>query len=513
MQMDRLLTTATSRALDRYTVKKGQATEEQLMKRAGRAVAIETAKAIGGDTEVGITIVCGKGHNGGDGLAAAGFLASWGYAVQVALVGKIDSMDSVVAGFHKDATFSIAEQALPDDIPWMEGSMIIDALLGIGVDGPLRDSVAQWVQAINGQHGVVLSVDLPSGLGADTGEIWNGAVKADITVTMGAPKLGLLINEGPEVAGKIIVADIGFSPDFMQDLPEDYFRFGPSDFRALFSPPARRTYKHRQGKTLVIAGSRGMTGAAALASAATISSGSGITIAACPLSLQSIYAAMQREIITLGLDDHGQGLFLPEHVSLIQETLGWCTGVVLGPGLSRAPQSMKFVRELFQHLDSPTVLDADGLSPFNGEAGLLDAAQHPLVLTPHAQEFAKLFDHDLQEVMNNPVRALEEVKSYFKKTVVLKGAPTMLLLSTGAIVVNSTGNPGMATAGSGDVLSGIIGTFLSQDYSADDAAMMGVWLHGLAGDMAEAKVGAPGMTASHILAELPAAVPRIGATT
>ncbi|MBA7482786.1 Bifunctional NAD(P)H-hydrate repair enzyme Nnr [subsurface metagenome] len=377
----------------------------------------------------------------------------------------------------------------------------------MGVDQPLREPVAQWVQAINKFFGPVLSIDLPTGLSTDTGQApsassgqaWEGVVQADVTVTMGYPKLGLLINMGPDVCGRLVVVNIGFDAGYFNEEEPGIAQFTREDFARAYRPPPRRTFKHRQGKTLVIAGSRGMTGAAVLAARAAIRSGAGLVVAACPASIQHLYVPAMPEVITLSLEDHDRGLFLPEHVSAIRESLAWCSAVVLGPGLSRSPQVKEFVQAVFEHLETPTLLDADGLTPFNGDVDLLTAAEVPLVVTPHAREFALLFDHDLQEVTADPVRALSEVQAYFPHTVVLKGAPTLTLLSSGEIVVNSTGNPGMATAGSGDVLSGVIGTLLSQGYSADEAAVMGVWLHGLAGDLARRCHSAAGMASTHIL--------------
>ncbi|UCH63849.1 MAG: NAD(P)H-hydrate dehydratase [Fidelibacterota bacterium] len=501
-----VLTTAGSRALDRYTVRKRRVTEVDLMRNAGRVVAIEVGKLLRGETNHHVLVVCGKGHNGGDGIAAAGFLSSWGYECTVALLGKIDEMDEVVTTTHGEAGIQVRELALPDEIKWSEYNLVVDALLGIGVDQSLREPVSQWVQAITEFIGPVLSIDLPTGLCTDTGQVWGGVVQADLTVTMGYPKLGLLINDGPDVCGRLVVADIGFDAAYFDEVQPGIAQFTREDFAQAYRPPPRRTFKHRQGKTLVIAGSRGMTGAAVLAARAAILSGSGLTVAACPASIQQLYVPAMPEVITLSLEDHGQGMFLPQHVTAIRESLAWCSAVVLGPGLSRSPQVKEFVQALFEHLETPTLLDADGLTPFNGDLDLLTAADVPLIVTPHAQEFALLFDHDLQEVMADPICALSEVQAYFPHTVVLKGAPTLTLLSTGEIVVNSTGNPGMATAGSGDVLSGVIGTLLSQGYSADEAAVMGVWLHGLAGDLARRCYGTPGITSSHILEQLPLAL-------
>ncbi len=504
--MIRVLNTEQCRALDRQTVLAGRVGEVALMRNAGRAVAVEAAKLIQGDTTRPIVVICGKGHNGGDGLAAAGFLTAWRYACNVYLLGRIDELDAVVSETLSNAKIDVVEEAQLENVSWTDDNLVIDALLGIGVDQPLREPAASWVQAINAQSGQVLAVDVPTGLGSDTGWSWDLAVRADVTVTMGHPKLGLFISNGPDLTGRVVVADIGFVEPVTGDDETGHFQFMSADFDSFFRPPPRTTYKHRQGKTLVIAGSLGMTGAAVLTARATTLSGSGLTVAPCPASIQHLYAPGMPEAITLGLEDKKQGMFLPEHVPQIQESLEWCSALVLGPGLSRSPQAREFVKGIFEHLDAPTILDADGLMAFNDNMDMLNSASMPLVLTPHAQEFAQLFDHDLEEVMHDPAGVLSEVRSYFHHTVVLKGAPTLTLLSTGDIVINGTGNPGMATAGSGDVLSGIIGTFLSQNYSPDEAAMMGVWIHGRAGDLAREAVGAPGMSALHILDQLPAAL-------
>lgn len=502
-----VLTTDMSRALDQFTTRSGRITEVDLMRNAGRAVALEATKMLGADTESSILIVCGKGHNGGDGIAAAGFLTQWGYSPDVLLLGKVEDMDDTVSTTYQEAGIEATEDSAADGEDVSRYDLIIDALLGIGVEQPLRPPIKDWVESINTFHGPVLAIDIPSGLMTDTGEIAGNAIKADVTVTMGYPKLGLLINVGPDLSGRTVVVDIGFDSDFFNEMEAGAAGlFTRVDFAGLFQPPPRRTFKHRQGKTLVIAGSIGMTGAAVLSSRATMASGSGLTVAACPASIQHEYVPMMPEVITLSLEDHGSGMFLPEHSAAIRESLEWCDAVVLGPGLSRSPQVKEFVRNIFEFLEAPTLLDADGLTPFNGNVDLLSATEIPLVITPHAKEFARLFDHDVEDVSANPVKALSEVRSYFPHTVVLKGAPTVTLFSTGDIVINTTGNPGLATAGSGDVLSGMIGTFLSQEYRADEAASMGVWLHGYAGDLARQRYGAPGMTSLHLLEQLPHAL-------
>lgn len=501
-----LLNTSSSRALDRFTVGQGHLTEVDLMRNAGRAVAVEAGKLLRGDRSRGILVVCGKGHNGGDGIAAAGFLASWGYGCTVVLVGQIEELDPVVRATYEAAQVPVTELARPNESDGAREGLVIDALLGVGVSQPLRGPVAGWAKAINDHPGVVLSVDVPTGLNADTGEVRDGAVHAEVTVTMGHPKLGLLVNAGPDVAGRVVVADIGFASGYFDNQDHGHYQFTREDFAQRYSLPPRQTFKHRQGKTLVIAGSVGMTGAAVLTARATTLAGSGLTLAVCPVSIQQLYALAMPEVMTLGLDDNHQGMFLPEQVASVRESLDWCSAVVLGPGISRSPQAQRFVRDIFEHLDTPTLLDADGLAPFYGAVDRLNAAELPLVVTPHAREFADLFDHDLKEVMAHPVAVLSEVQAYFSHTVVLKGAPTMTLLTTGKIVINSTGNPGMATAGSGDVLSGIIGTLLSQGQAPDDAAMMGVWIHGRAGDLARQQYGVSGMTALHILEQLPQAL-------
>ena len=502
-----VLTTETSRSLDQFTTRSGQITETDLMRNAGRAVAQEVNRMLGADTDRSILVVCGKGHNGGDGIAAAGFLAQLGYRPNVCLLGKVEDMDDTVSATYKEAGIEVKEECAADGEDLSEYDLVVDALLGIGVDRPLRSPVSDWVERINAFQGPVLAVDIPSGLTTDSGEIAGDAIRAAVTVTMGYPKQGLLINVGPDLAGRPIVVDIGFDSDFFEEVETGAAGlFTRADFASLFQPPERRTFKHRQGKTLVIAGSIGMTGAAVLTSRATMVSGSGLTVAACPASIQPQYVPTMPEVITLSLEDHDRGMFLPEHAAAIRESLEWCDAVVLGPGLSRSPQVKEFVRNIFEYLDAPTLLDADGLTPFNGKVDQLSAVEIPLVITPHAKEFARLFDHEAEEVSANPVKALSEVRSYFPHTVVLKGSPTVTLLSTGEIVINETGNAGLATAGSGDVLSGVIGTFLSQGYGADEAASMGVWLHGYAGDLTRRQFGAPGMTSIHLLEQLPFAL-------
>ncbi|MFC1481500.1 NAD(P)H-hydrate dehydratase [Candidatus Neomarinimicrobiota bacterium] len=504
--MRHVLNSASSKALDKFTIALGNKSEVDLMRNAGRAIAITAARMVSGDRTKSILFVCGTGHNGGDGIAAAGFLKRWGYNCTVWTTGDGTDRDATLQTTLSAADIDLKLNLKTGDIDWASVDLVVDALLGVGLYTPVRPHIADLIDEINGHSKLTLAADVPSGLNSDTGQIMVSAINAAITVTMGYPKLGLLVLDGPDLSGKIEIADIGFSNHYFDQLKFGQHQFGRTDFVELYTPPQRQTYKHQQGKCLVIAGSLGMTGAAILSARSTLLSGSGLTTAACPASLQRIYASAMPELITLPLPDNEQGLFHPGHVPLIRESLDWCNALVMGPGLSRSPQTMDFIREIIDDLDVPTILDADGLTPFNGNLDGLNAVRSPLVITPHAREFALLFDHDLQDVKDNPVGALMEVRNYFHHTVVLKGAPTITLLSTGDIVLNSTGNEGMATAGSGDVLSGIIGTLLSQGVRADEAAIMGVWLHGRAGDLARDVVGTAGMTAHEIQEFIPAAL-------
>ena len=260
-----VLTTETSRSLDQFTTRSGQITETDLMRNAGRAVAQEVNRMLGADTDRSILVVCGKGHNGGDGIAAAGFLAQLGYTPNVCLLGKVEDMDDTVSATYKEAGIEVKEECAADGEDLSEYDLVVDALLGIGVDRPLRSPVSDWVERINAFQGPVLAVDIPSGLTTDSGEIAGDAIRAAVTVTMGYPKQGLLTNVGPDLAGRLIVVDIGFDSDFFEEVETGAAGlFTRTDFASLFQPPERRTFKHRQGKTLVIAGSIGMTGAAVL---------------------------------------------------------------------------------------------------------------------------------------------------------------------------------------------------------------------------------------------------------
>lgn len=504
--MINILTADASRSLDRHTVKSGTATERVLMRNAGRAVAVAAAQLISGDRTKSILVVCGKGHNGGDGLAAAGFLSRWEYSCTTVLVGGRADQDKVVSATHEEAGVEVSERAQPGTVNWADQGLVIDALLGVGANRPLREPVSAWVRAIQDFAGPVLAIDLPTGLHSDTGQVLGAAVSADATVTMGYPKLGLLINAGPGLAGRVVVADIGFDATYFATDTGEVLQFERADFARLNRLPPRQTFKHRQGKTLVIAGSRGMTGAAILAARATLLAGAGLSMAACPASIYPLYAAPMPEVLTRVLEDRRQGIFLPDQVAELNEALRWCSAVVLGPGLSREPQVISFVEALVSHIKVPVLIDADGLAPFANQTRLLADLQVPVVVTPHAREFADLFHVDLTAVLADPLAVLRQTRADFPHVVVLKGSPTLTLLSTGKVVVNSSGNPGMATAGSGDVLSGVIGTFLSQGYSADEAAIMGVWLHGRAGDLARLQYGAQGLTSAHLLDSLPLAL-------
>ncbi|MCH8328438.1 MAG: NAD(P)H-hydrate epimerase, partial [Candidatus Marinimicrobia bacterium] len=222
--MDKVLSTAGCRELDDFTIDKGHATLDRLMRNAGRSVAVEAAKMVAGDVTRQVTIICGKGHNGGDGLAAAQYLREWGYNCQLALTCAVDDLDAVTQQFHDGLSAELFESATPDQVSIDNDGLIIDALLGLGATGPLRGPTESWVNAINAHDGPVLSVDLPTGLNGDRGDVASIAVHADVTVTLGYDKLGLLINDGPDLAGKVVVADIGFSSSYFNGRGSGFYR-------------------------------------------------------------------------------------------------------------------------------------------------------------------------------------------------------------------------------------------------------------------------------------------------
>ncbi len=497
----RILTTAQAATLDKIAMVDHGIPETVLMAAAGKALAKEAKKMLTGLHESKIAIICGKGNNGGDGFAAAVELQEYNVAL-FALAAEKDIKGAAQHFHDKCIAIGLAVQYTPLLPEATQFQLIIDAILGTGAEGDLLDPIARWTSWISTQTCPVLAVDCPTGLNSNSGYAADLAVHAHITVTMGYSKLGLHLKQGPELAGKIKVADIGF-PDIIDQLQGwCWSTVEKANIASYLTEVKADTHKYRQGKVLIIAGSRGMTGAAVLSTYGALRSGAGLTITAAPESIADIYEQTIIEGMTLNCPDAGTGYFVEDSFDTVAEKLDWCDALVIGPGLGQVGPTLNFVRRVVTACQKPMVIDADALRIFTADTGLFSHINAPFILTPHEGEFCRMLQIESWELSTGFPKKIVDFMSTCPGVLVLKNAPTITYYQQAA-VINTTGNPGMATAGMGDVLAGMLGTLSAQITSPFIVSQIGVYLHGLVADSLTAKQGLRGLIASDLLAELP----------
>jgi ADP-dependent NAD(P)H-hydrate dehydratase / NAD(P)H-hydrate epimerase len=507
---------ATMRAIDQWAIEEQRVSGLDLMERAGAGVA-RAVEQLAADGPV--TVVCGKGNNGGDGLVVARLLRDAGRPVAVVCVSAPDELSGDArANLERlpgerpvrlnGAAWTLAAGSAPavshahGEDP-LGGEIIVDALLGTGFEGEPRGAVAEAIDAINARHARVVSVDVPSGVDASSGVVAGAAVHAALTVTFHAAKPGLWIRPGKAHAGEVQVIDIGI-PRGAPGVPS----LGLIASSVLSVLPRRQasSTKFVSGHVLVAGGSRGLTGAPRMAGEASMRAGAGYVTLCIPASLQGIFAAAGTpELMTRAMPDDGDALTL-EATAGVLEASARGGSLALGPGLGRSTGAFAFARSLAAEAEVAMVLDADGLNAHAGRLGELAGRSAPTVLTPHAGELARLLEIDSADVERERLRHVRAAAEQSRAVVVLKGDDSLIAEPGGRVAVSPGATPALATAGTGDALTGVIAALLAQELDAFTAASAGVWLHAQAGRQAARRLGgAEGVIASDVIAALPAA--------
>ncbi|HUJ08924.1 MAG TPA: NAD(P)H-hydrate dehydratase [Verrucomicrobiae bacterium] len=475
------VTTEQIRQLDQRTIAAGTPGEE-LMERAGLAVARSTVEFLKRRDARAVILFAGKGNNGGDAIVAARHLAGAGcHPTLVMLCRRQELQGDPLAHFQKLVSgIHVFELPTLDQLPQIvaetEPAVVVDGLLGTGLKGEVREPYATAIKVINGLHRPVLAVDIPSGLDSDTGEAHGVCVRADLTVTMGLPKIGLLKPAATDFVGRIEVADIGFPREFVSEIQTDVELLTASDVAPLVPRRNRSAHKGEFGHLLVIAGSEGYTGAPVLTAYAAVRAGAGLVTLAVPRNIYAIIAGKCPPEV------------MPRPFDGIPETGGF-DAVAIGPGMGQQPETQKMVWKIVSSCTVPMAVDADALNTVAQATTALKRLQRPLVLTPHPGEMARLIRKTAKDVQAQRWEVARNFAQEYGVTLVLKGAGTVITDKSGKLWINSTGNPGMAKGGMGDALTGIIGALLAQGLTPLDAARAGVFVHGLAGDLAAEKTG------------------------
>jgi ADP-dependent NAD(P)H-hydrate dehydratase / NAD(P)H-hydrate epimerase len=496
-----LLDASQMRAVDRWAIERRGIPSLDLMERAGQGVARAVEESA---PDGAVVVVCGKGNNGGDGLVVARLLREAARDVTVVCVAASEEL-SPDARVNLERLPGVLPLALSDGAASeaiAHAHVIVDALLGTGFSGVAHGAVADAIEAIDAAPGLVVSVDMPSGVDASSGVVAGPAVTAVWTVTFHAAKPGLWIYPGKGHAGEVHVIDIGIP----RGAP-DASNIGLIHDDVLDALPSREaaSTKFSSGHVLLVGGSRGLMGAPAMASLAALRAGAGYVTACVPASLQRILDVQLLEVMTRGLLDE-DGALTPEGLSAAEDALAGAGCLALGPGLGRDPQSVRFARELAREASLALVLDADGLNAHAGLLAGLAVREAPTVLTPHAGELARLLETDSEQVQSERLTHARRAAEQAEAIVVLKGDDTLVVEPAGRVAISRGNSPALATAGTGDVLTGTLAALLAQEMEPFAAAAAGVQLHAQAGREAARRQGsAEGVIAGDVIAALPAA--------
>jgi ADP-dependent NAD(P)H-hydrate dehydratase / NAD(P)H-hydrate epimerase len=510
----KIVTGTEMQSLDRRTITEAHIPSTVLMERVGEGIVRHLEEHYGPVRGKSITILCGKGNNGGDGLVVARLLHRRRAQIHVVLLTPLTELCRDAATMYRRLVRITGRTAIvrfrsADQIrPLLASSdIIIDALLGTGLSSVVTGAYRETIDLMNSAGKPIIAVDIPSGLHADTGAILGQAIRATLTIACGLPKLGLYVNAGIDQAGAVRVIDIGIPLAYV-DAIESRTLLLTSD-RAFLSLPERVLSSHKGtfGHAGIIAGSVGKTGAAALAARAALRVGAGLVTVATPSSINDVLESKLLEAMTMPLPETKARTLARSGLDRVVAFIQTRTAIAVGPGLSTHPETVELVQSLMKHLDRPSVLDADALNALAGRASLLTECTNPPILTPHPGEMARLeVDATTQSVNADRIGTARRFARERGVFVVLKGARTVIARPDGLVAICPTGNPGMATAGTGDVLTGMIVGLLAQRVPAWEAACAATYFHGLAGDLASQHLGQPGMLAGDLIDQIPYAL-------
>ena len=492
--------------LDRRATEEFGISEDLLMENAGQAVYFVISQELG-IKDSKFVVFCGGGNNGGDGLVVARKIHSNGGEVKVFLLddeakfkGAARRNFEIVSRMPIEVSrVSSIDSVIPE---LLDCDAIVDAIFGTGLVRKVSGIHKDIIQLINESQSLVFSVDIPSGVNGDTGQVMGVAVRADHTVTLGLPKLGNMLYPGYAHCGKLYVSHISFPPSL----------YDSRDMKVAINNPvelperARDTHKGSYGKALFVAGSSNYLGAPYFSALSFLKAGGGLSYLATPRSISPFIASKGSEIVFVPQGETASGSIALENKDELLEFSQGVDMVVLGPGLSLAQETQELVRKLAPKINKPLLIDGDGITAIAGDLDRIKKREAPTILTPHLGEMSRITRMEISEIDRNKVEVLQRTAAELNAIVVLKGAHSLIGYPDGSIFINVSGNSGMATAGSGDVLTGTIAAMYGLGLALEDAVRMGVFIHGFSGDVAAVDKGEDGITAQDILDYLPEAV-------
>jgi hydroxyethylthiazole kinase-like uncharacterized protein yjeF len=507
----RLVRSSEMQEMDRLTIQELGVPGAVLMENAARGATRVFLDHFDPPVGARVLLVCGRGNNGGDGYVMARYLSGAGMEVTVMVLSHLDRIGGdALLNLEIIRKMGLEVLEVPTHERWEEyrdrrGSydFIVDGILGTGLSSLVRGFYAEVIEEINGLKRPVMAIDIPSGLNADTGQVMGVAVRADLTVTFGFPKVGQLVFPGAGLVGRLARIDIGIPDGVASRIPATYNVVEPEDFRDFLSADRPDIHKGDRGHLLVLAGSTGKTGAATLTALGALRAGAGLVTLGIPKSLNPILENKLTEAMTFPLSETSEGSLSLKAEEEVKQLLHGKTALAMGPGLSTHEETTVLVRRIVASCPLPMVIDADGLNALGSDPGALSACKGKAILTPHPGEMARLTGFKNAEVQEHRVGVAEEFVKKYGCYLVLKGARTLIAEPDGKVHVNPTGNPALASGGSGDVLTGLIGGFLARRWPITQAAIGGVYLHGLAADRLAEEMGQTGILAGELLEAIP----------
>ncbi|MBQ3124764.1 MAG: NAD(P)H-hydrate dehydratase [Clostridia bacterium] len=499
------------RNLDRAATEIGKIPSILLMENAALACVNELKKDFD-VSKCSVAIFCGKGNNGGDGLAIARHLYNAGVKVNIFLVSGNDFSGDAKINYDIVNAMDVPVDTVTDteDFEYVIRSydIVIDAILGTGISGDVRGLIFDVIRLINENARYVMAVDVPSGINSDSGEICGICINADKTVTFAAYKTGMFMYPAADSVGEVVVAPISI-PKTVVNSQNLQINVTDADFvRNVIPGRSNNSQKGDYGKLLIIAGSKGMTGAAYLAAESALKSGAGLITLACPESINTVLESKTTEVMTLPVaDNNGHISYLAS--SVLTAKANEADAVLIGPGLGRSEDVLEIVKVLLKECDVPVIVDADALFAVANDKDMLKDASCDLVFTPHAMEMARLTGLDISYIEENRIDISREYSEETGVVLLLKGHHSIVTAPSLLQYINNTGNPGMASGGSGDVLAGIVSALVARGIRIDYAAAAAAYIHGLAGDIAKEYYGEESLSAENILECIPEAYCRI----
>lgn len=488
-----------------------------LMENAGLRTVEAIEDIMGGSSGKKVCVLAGKGNNGGDGMVVSRHLINAGAEVDTFLLGdKNELTPDALINYQilqrmNARLYPLQAEAGLDRfmLSVLSADLVVDAIYGIGLRGGVNEFESRVINILNWSRRPVVAVDIPSGVEADTGKVYGSAVQATHTVSFALPKLGLLLKPGQDYVGTLSVADISIPSLLLNDSHLKHNLINDKLIKPMLKKRNPAGHKGTYGHALVIGGSLGMTGAVMMSSFAALRCGAGLVTAAVPESLVPVIASALLEVMTTPLAERGECVISLEALPAIENLLGTASVCAVGPGMSRYTEARSILNFILENSGIPVVIDADGLNALQGDTDILKNRQVPLVLTPHPGEMARLTGKSIEEIQSRRIEIARKFAEEHELTLVLKGHITVVATRKGDVYLNMTGNPGMATAGSGDVLTGIITALIAQGLNPQQAAVAGVYLHGLAGDQAALDKGERGLVATDLIHYLPQVLRRL----